>query len=276
MTKTLLCYPGGKARLAKKIIALFPPHRIYAEPYAGGASVFFAKPPSPVEVLNDLDGAIVALYRVLQDPAKYAELQHRLNFTLYARAEFVRARRILLAPENYTDIDLAWAKFVAVSQGFAGMHESDGNWGRNLANRRLAKAFHNKVSRLIQYHRRLQNVQIDNIDALDFISYWDTEQTLFYLDPPYVHGARKDKRKVYAHEADDDHHEKLVDLLLTIKGKAILSGYENPIYHRLEAAGWHKVYCNTYCCMESMTRQRSDKTRSTRMEVLWLNFYPPR
>ena len=70
MIKPLIWY-GGKGLLAQKLVPLLPQHRIYVEPFAGGASVLFAKPPSPVEVLNDVHGDLVNFYRVLRDPALF-------------------------------------------------------------------------------------------------------------------------------------------------------------------------------------------------------------
>src|SRR5258708_28092876 len=61
-----LSYIGGKNRLAKRVIEIFPEHTTYVEAFAGGAQVFFRKEPSKVEVLNDLDGEIVNFYRVCQ------------------------------------------------------------------------------------------------------------------------------------------------------------------------------------------------------------------
>src|SRR6478672_667342 len=62
---------GGKGLLARKIVPLFPPHHCYVEPFCGGASCLFAKSPSPVEVVNDVDGDIVNFFRVLRDPGKF-------------------------------------------------------------------------------------------------------------------------------------------------------------------------------------------------------------
>ena len=62
---------GGKMRLAKRIVPLLPPHTTYVEPFGGGAAVLFAKPPSPVEVYNDLDGGLVNFFRVLRNRSQF-------------------------------------------------------------------------------------------------------------------------------------------------------------------------------------------------------------
>lgn len=275
MYYALIPYPGGKARLAQQIIKYFPPHRVYAEPFAGGASVFFTKPPSEIEVLNDIDHTIINLYRVLQDPQKFEELRHRLTYTPYSRAEFVRARRMLLNPEGYSDVDLAWAKLVAVSYGFAGKYDHDSSWGRSIESS-LPDRQTRRLERLAKYHERIRHAYLDCTDAIDFIKYWDTKDTLFYLDPPYVLDTRKEKQ-LYAHELDDEYHSRLADVLLGIRGKAVLSGYDNPIYDRLLECGWRKVRLETACCMFGITRRGGDpdqkpKSRPKRVECLWMNF----
>jgi site-specific DNA-adenine methylase len=160
---------GGKSNLFKKILPyLNTPHTVYVEAYGGGASVLLNKLPSPVEVLNDINSEIVNIFRVLQDEVKFKELKHRLEWTLYSRAEFVKAIDIV-QNGNVTDPVLrAWAFFVAQNQGFAGkdcMSFSEGNWGRSFI-RNQATAFADKVESLETVRNRLKNVLLDNIDAM--------------------------------------------------------------------------------------------------------------
>lgn len=277
---------GGKGNLAKKIIPLLPKAITYVEPYAGAASVFWHLPqPYPVEVLNDLDGRIVNLFRVLQDRAKFEELAHRLVWTPYARAEFRRARAILQDPDA-SDIDRAWAFFVVHNQGFSGLSaNSDGDWGRSLGgtDRGMATTtnrWRGRLKLLAHWHDRLTRVQIDSTDALECIQYWDTPDTLFYIDPPYVLETRKGGG--YTHEADDQHHQALVRLLLNIQGKAVLSGYDHPTYKPLEDAGWHKKVIPTVSHAVGRVRgsgllgKGAALAKVPRFEVIWDNIAPTR
>jgi len=262
----------------KKILPyLTTPHKVYVEAYGGGASVLLNKPPSPIEVLNDIDSEVVNIFRVVQDETKFKELKHRLEWTLYSRAEFVKALDILQNETITAPVLRAWAFFVAQNQGFAGKairSISEGNWGRSFV-RKKAMEFANKVENLERVRNRLKNVQVDNIDAIACIQYWDSPDTLFYLDPPYIHDTRKSK-KVYHHEADNDHHRQLVDTLLTIKGQAVLSGYAHDIYEPLLSSGWQKVEINTVC--RAVGKIRKSKLRgegaliqhARRVEVLYL------
>ena len=264
--------------LFRKILPyLNTPHQVYVEVYGGGASVLLNKPPSPIEVLNDIDSEVVNIFRVVQDEAKFRELKHRLEWTLYSREEFVKALDIV-QNETITDPVLrAWAFFVAQNQGFAGKDSrdfSEGDWGRSFA-RNKATAFANKVLNLDLIRKRLQHVQVDNIDAVACIQYWDSPDTLFYLDPPYVHDTRILK-EAYHHEADHDHHRLLVNTLLSIKGQAVLSGYEHEIYEPLLEQGWQKVEIDTVCFAAGRTRESKLRGEGSliqhakRVEVLYL------
>jgi DNA adenine methylase len=212
--------------------------QIYAEPYCGSAALFFAKRPHPIEVLNDLDQRLVNLFRALQDPESFSALKHRLRHTPYARAEFERALEIL-RQEDADPVDQAWALFVARNQSFSGNMKA---WGRALAksehgvassvNKWLAK-----LAFLDEWHRRLMTAQIDCVDALEFIEYWDTEKTFFYIDPPY-HPDTWDVSSACIQAVDREHHQRLVRRLLGLKGLAIVSGYYHPDYKPLEEHGW--------------------------------------
>jgi len=278
-------WAGGKGKLATWIVQYVPAGQIYVEPFAGAASVLWHLPsPFPVEVLNDLDGDIVNLYRVLQNKSKFEDLAHRLIFTPYARAEFARALQIVKDP-NTTDIDRAWAFFVKQNQGFGGIAQTEGSWGRALVARAHCMAdttswWRSRLKLLSFWHERLSRVQIDCIDGIDCIKYWDTPETVFYIDPPYVVDTRKDRR-LYKNEADLAYHERLVETILAAKGKVLLSCYDHPVYAPLTSAGWRKLIKETACHMAGKIRGSrlqgagAAKAHVPRTETLYLNFAPP-
>jgi DNA adenine methylase len=278
-------WAGGKGNLAQWIIQYVPDGHIYVEPFAGAASVFWHLPkPFPVEVLNDLDGDIVNLYRVLQDKTKFEELAHKLIFTPYARAEFIRALQIAKDP-TATDVDRAWAFFVKQNQGFSGIADTPGNWSRVLTSKSnditdTTSKWRSRLKLLSFWHERLSRVQIDCIDGIECIKYWDTPETVFYIDPPYVPDTRK-SRRLYKDEPDLAYHERLLDAILTAKGKVLLSCYDHPVYAPLSKAGWHRLVKKTVCHMARKIRAsnlqgpRSAKTLVPRTETLYLNFSLP-
>jgi DNA adenine methylase len=275
-------WPGGKGNLASWIVKYVPTGHTYVEPFAGAASVFWHLPtPFPVEVLNDIDGDIVNFYRVLQDKTKFEILLHRLVFTPYARSEFRRALRILRNPEA-SDIDKAWAFFVRQNQSISGAGRSEGNWSRSITNTRNGMAsttsqLRSRLKLLAQWHDRISRVQIDNMDGIECIKYWDTTDTVFYVDPPYVLETRK-CRSLYSKEPDLSYHERLVETLLQVKGKVLISCYDHPVYRPLNDMGWHKLTKDTACHMIGKIRNSSFqgvgnvKANAPRTETLYMNF----
>jgi DNA adenine methylase len=131
---------------------------------------------------------------------------------------------------------------------------------------------------LPDWHRRLLCAQIENRDALEVIQYWDNEDAVFYVDPPYVHAARASGIRVkYDCEMTDEQHNKLVDVVLACRGAVVLSGYRNSIYERLERAGWKTVDFQTAC--HAAGRGRGSPLRGlgsvlkhcARTETVWMN-----
>jgi len=230
-------------------------------------------------VINDLDGRIVNLFRVLQNKAQFEDLRHRIMWTPYSRAEFVRALEIL---ENGSEdpVEKAWAFFVAKNQGISGVSKSAGNWGRTFISKGgLAANVNSWIMRqtlLDAWRWRLLHAQIDNRDALEVIRYWDSPETVFYIDPPYHLDTRKSKN-VYAVEQDDTHHAELVSLLLGLKGAVVLSGYDHPAYQPLTDAGWEVLRFETACYAASRNRNSGLQGASAalakvpRVEAVWRN-----
>jgi DNA adenine methylase len=275
-------WPGGKGNWASWIVKYVPAGRTYVEPFAGAASVFWhLQKPFPVEVLNDIDGDIVNFYRVIQDNAKFEILLHRLLFTPYARAEFRRALRVLRNREA-SDIDRAWAFFVRQNQSISGVGRHEGNWSRSITNTRNGMAsttsqLRSRLKLLAQWHDRISRVQIDNIDGIECIIYWDTIDTVFYVDPPYIPETRR-HRSLYRNEPDLSYHEHLVEALLQVKGKVLLSCYDHPVYKPLTDAGWHKITKDTACHMIGKIRNSkfqgigNVRANAPRTETLYMNF----
>lgn len=261
-TRAPIRYVGGKGDLAQWIAQFIPnDSAVYVEPYCGAAGVFWHRPPAKLEVLNDLDGDVVNLFRVLQDPALFAEFRHRILWTPYSRAEFARA----LAYDGSDPVMRAWAFYTLKNQAFAAcVATCVSNWGRTIQpNASGALSWHSRKAMLVAWHRRLASVQLEQRDALDVIRTWDSPDTAFYIDPPYIQRTRRDP-VTYRHEVGDDHHRSLVDLLLQIQGCAVLSGYRDPIYDPLEQAGWIRYDREVFVRAEPSHRVRA-------VESLWVS-----
>ena len=271
-------YFGGKSKMIAKLLPLLPPHQVYVEPFCGAASLFFAKEPSPVEVLNDLNGDVINVFRVLQNKETHEELRFRLMYTPYARAEFIRALE-MREQKDLTPVDRAWAFLVRQNMGMGGTARTSGNWGRVfISNQGCADVCNSwlmRLSMLDAWRWRLMTVQIDCRDALEVIRYWDSPDTLFYVDPPYVAETRK-TLDAYAYEMTVEQHKELVELLLGIKGKAVVSGYEHPLYSPFAQAGWKVHKFHTTCHAAGRVRggglqgNGSASAKVPRTEVVWV------
>src|SRR5688500_2637626 len=83
---------GGKAYLAKKFIALFPPHIHYVEPYFGGGAVLLQKSPEDVsEVVNDLNGDLTNFWKVLQCGKAFERFQRYVEAVPFSEREYRHA-----------------------------------------------------------------------------------------------------------------------------------------------------------------------------------------
>lgn len=258
-------YHGGKWHHAPWIIGQMPPHRRYVEPFMGAASVLMRKARSHAEVINDLDGEMVNLFRVLRDRGE--QLREALRFTPFARAEFEqawspaeddleRARRVII--RAFMGFGSAAATESAPSgrrmTGFRGISDRSGTTpAHDWAN------YPDCMAAMIE---RLRGVVIDNRPAAEVIQRYDSESALFYVDPPYVMDSRTDGDADYRHEMTDADHEALAEVLKQVKGKVLLSGYHSKLYDRLFAA-WPRVEKKAF----------ADGARE-RVEVLWMNFEP--
>lgn len=281
-----LVWFGGKGVLARRIVSLFPSHHIYVEPFSGGASCLFAKHPSPVEVLNDVDGDIVNFFRVLRDPRKFERFHRLAALTPYSREEFVRYRRDWRArwrecEECTDDVERAYRWYVVARMSFAG--EVGRSWGRSVGTSRLGMAnavaqWLSIVDMLPAIAERVRSVQIEHGDWVGVLQSYDAPTTLFYVDPPFVLSTRRGGK--YRYEMDDAAHRQLVEALLGIQGKAVLSGYRSDLYRPLEQAGWKCVDVPCVCFAAGRTRLTRLKgagsvtslgNRHLRTETLWIS-----
>ena len=265
---------GGKQWLGRIIYRYMPPHTRFVDLFTGSAAILFAKPPSPIEIINDLDSGVVTFFRVLRDPTKLTELRRLLTLTPYSREEF---RHCSKHWEDFpTDVLRAWAWYVAVRQARNG--EFGASWSREkeCSSRGIPKnvgRWLSSIDRLPEIHARLQGVQIENLDFRRIIHRLDHPETWFYADPPYVWGTRSSGG--YSHEMTDRDHVDLVGLLLDLKGMCLLSGYKTPLYEPLEENGWLREEFETVCFASPLLVQRDDEgsgmTKPKRVECLWLS-----
>jgi DNA adenine methylase len=243
-------YYGGKARLAPWIASLLPPGRTYVEAFAGSAAVLFAKPPSPTEVLNDLDGAVVNFFRVLRDQPH--QLARAVRLTPYARAEYQRLAPCYDDPDA-GDVERARRWFVRVNQSIshlAGRGRPSG-WAAafNTNGADHAHKFAALTDRLEACVERLRRVHLEQRPAVEVIAKYakPTADAVVYCDPPYLAGVRSPATKRagldYAVEhASEAEHRELAAVLHATPAAVLVSGYPSPLYAELyEARGWWRA-----------------------------------
>jgi DNA adenine methylase len=252
--RSLIRWHGGKAVQASWIVRQLPPHNVYVEPYGGGASVLMRKPPSAVEILNELDGGLVNMYRVVADPDRWKHFALGTMFTKY------RDQRPIEAPDPDDPVAQA-VRLVAWGAMHRNASESSGFRGEKPRpdGSTMAADWYRYRKSVPIFYRRLRDVRIEQRPALDVIRENASKRTLTYCDPPYMTGTRDNARHRYPHEMTDDDHRELLDCLLSLKGMVAISGYDSPLY--AEALGhWTRL-----------TRTVGDNARKQRTEVLWLN-----
>jgi DNA adenine methylase len=248
--KLVLKYYGSKFRLANWIISFFPAHRHYVEPFAGGASVLLVKEPSRLETINDLNFEIVNFFRVLREQP--AELVRQVRLTPWARAEFHAALEEI---EIENPIERARRFYFRIWMNLQGsMVTQKANFRRhNKSPKAITRSIN--ADNLFDASRRLQSVLIENRDAFKLIKEMDSPDTLFYLDPPYVHRTRSTS-KAYSHEMTDDNHREFAELLYSLKGFVVLSGYPSTIYEELfEMRGWRRFEKDAWTMRGTLKRE---------------------
>ena len=252
---------GGKIKLAPYIVPLLPPHETYVEIFGGSGAVLFAKEPSKVEIYNDLDKDMFNFYQVVRDKGR--DLRDSLRLTLFSRDEFESAKEDF---EQIQDpVERARRFSVLMTQSIDACGKS---WSRS-GKRNGGKPFLDYVERIAWAAQRLRHVQIENTDCRKLILDLDGPNVLFYADRPYVHDARTES-KAYKHEMSEDDHKELLELLCSVQGMVVLSGYDDPLYNQA-LTDWerHEIEVPNYAAVKRNGGNGSKRSRNT--EIIWLN-----
>ncbi len=283
ITRPVLRYHGGKFRLADWLIALFPEHRVYTEAFGGGASVLMRKPRSYAEIYNDLDGEVVNVFRVLQNPKRAARLEALLRVTPFARAEFLlsykptrseveRARRTIIRSFmgfGSDSVSRMKASHAGFKTSLSGTMSTGFRWDANRSGTTPAHDWMHYPEQLALFTKRLQGVTIEQRPAAHILRKMDREDTLHYVDPPYPMSVRRigngtTPEHRYRHEMMDKDHARLAELLHSLRGMVIISSYPGPLYAKLYR-DW-KIMERTggqFCSANTQSQKRT--------ECVWIN-----
>lgn len=244
-------YPGNKYDSLPNIVGRLPYMDVFVDVFGGSASVLLARKPHGLEVYNDRFSGVVDFYRCVRDHLD--ELVERLEVICHSREEWEWCKEHWAEPDPHTvkgRIERAARWYYLVSYSFGGVERG---WARVVRNRaRVAGVIGNKLKMFETIHQRLKTVQIENQDWFDAMMDYDSDGTVFYLDPPYF----EQDNTHYKYIVD---HKNMLERIFKTKGFVALSGYPTPLYDEYpwtDRIEWQ--------------RRSSMQTRKMITEVLWI------
>ena len=269
---------GGKGMLVHKLLPLIPKPTTYLEPFAGGASVFFAKEFEGVnEVLCDANADISNLYEVLRNPLEFERLRRLLEATVFSEETFVIARLLphlsFMASYAGMSVTAAYNFLVLSRMSMSGRRETFAP--PSLSRRRRGmneqvSAWLTAIEGLPAVHKRLQRAYVLSGDGIDLIPKFDIEGSFIYADPPYHPSTRSSVGEYEAHEMTDAQHRALLGALSGVKNaKFALSGYRCELYDQAqEQHGWKRL--------DFPVKNHSGvgPQKENRVESVWMNYEP--
>ena len=255
---------GGKFSHLDFLAPLIPDDAThFCDVYGGSAAVLMNVGPFPVETYNDVDSELVNFFRTLRNQGP--KLIKAIGLTPFSREELARACE---PAAGLTKLERARRFYVRARQTRTGLAQtsSEGRWAHCVLTSRAGMAgavsrWLGSVEGLAEIAQRLQRVQIENAPAVEVIKRYDTDDTVFYLDPPYVHSVRGDA-SAYGFEMTDEEHAELSGVLHAVRGRAVLSGYRTDLYDDLYA-DWRR---------EDAPERVCHSVRRPRRESAWMNF----
>lgn len=285
LTPPLKWHGGKSGKMADWIVSLMPPrcattntaeqhpesevpgYTHYVEPYAGGLNVLLRNDPEGIsEVANDLDGDLMNFWQVLRD--ELAEFDRRLECTPFGKPIYDEAVAHL---HDGDAVERAVNFFVFCRQSLSGRMAGFTSITRRRTRRGMnaeTSAWMNAIDGLPAVSERLRRVVIFNKPAFEVIRSEDTDRTLFYLDPPYLHETRT-STQVYGggkYEMSELNHRQMLTVIVEeVKGKVMLSGYRSELYdERLASWTCHEI--------ERANSAAGGKTKRTMTECVWTNY----
>ncbi|MFP4470221.1 MAG: DNA adenine methylase [Bacteroidales bacterium] len=255
---------GGKYSHLDFILPHLPEDaKHFCDVFGGSAAVLINRKPALIETYNDIDSELVNFFEVLRDYGE--QLIKAISLTPFSREELINS---LQYESGLSKLERARRFYIRARQTRTGLAQTSsvGRWAHCVLTSRSGMAgavsrWLGSVEGLPEIVQRLQRVQIENAPAIEVIERYDTEETLFYLDPPYLHQIRRDS-KAYGFEMSDGDHFELSGILNQIKGRAVISGYKSKLYDELYK-DWIRI---------DAPEKIINSSKGIRQESLWLNF----
>ncbi len=271
MNRSLLRYFGGKRMMSSKIINYVPTDiKHFRSVFLGGGGLEFKlDPKNKSEIWNDLDGALVNFYKVLQNPETFKQFTLLCELTPFSEEIFTKASFVTDLNTDIFSESILMAYYFFISNRF-----SRGGDGKSFATStsRLRRGMNEQVSAwlgvvedLPEFHQRIKYVEIRKMDFRDFIKKTDSEDAFFYLDPPYLPSTRT--AGGYDCDMTESDHEDLISILSSIRGRFLLHGYPSDMYNHFEMS-------QSLNSVEITVKKHSSsgKTKPEATEKLWANY----
>lgn len=267
--------------MAPDIITELGPHKAYWEPFCGSMAVLLSKPKSPWEMVNDLNGDLVNLARVIAS-SRHKELFERLTRTLYVRALFDEAKSrmedavaVAESVDHVGTFELERAYWYMVYSWMS----RNGAAGTNGYNITMATRYtsnggsgglrwRSAVESVMSWHERLQDVVIENKDGFDLLERIEHDKpgSVIYCDPPYL-----EKSSKYIHDFEKDDHRRLAELLKRFKRTRVVLSYYDAPELRDWYDGWTIVDHSRKKGLANSTKRDETGVATVAPEILLIN-----
>ncbi|GAB3911556.1 DNA adenine methylase [Larkinella knui] len=254
LLKTPISYYGGKQMMLRHILPKIPEHHTYCEPFFGGGALFWGKAPSSFEVVNDINNRLISFYKVLKYDID--ELQRLINETFHSRQQHRETAQEYQSGEaEIRDaLRMAWSIWVQTNMSFSCV--IDGGFGYDRKGSTALKIYNKKKMLTDAYQERLKRVTIESYDVLKVMKAYDSPETFFYLDPPYV---TSDQGAYKGYTLDD--FRNLLEACLKMQGKFLLSSYPEPILMDYrDRFGWKSEDIKKTLAVDGRRAQKKEKT----------------
>ena len=248
------------------MLQFFPKHHTYIEVFGGSAALLFSKPISNVEIYNDIDDTFVSFFRLLQNKSAANRFYEKCLLTPCSRKFYNECHETWQSESDLEERIYKW--FVVIKQSFIAGGQLD--YWSSSKKKNKGEIFAKSVRNLPEVIERLSHVQIECDTWEKIIPRYDSSDSFFYLDPPYLPSTRRSGG--YSYEMTLDDHSQMVKMLSSANGKIMLSGYDNKLYDQL---GYNRIDFKTHSYMSSSLQKGKDDVDSERIESIWINYDIP-
>jgi DNA adenine methylase len=255
-------WPGGKYKELPKILPYLPYRDSYIEPFGGSGAILLARKSSPLEVYNDRYGGVVAFYRCLRDNDKWKLLKDRLEWCRHAREEFIWCKETWENCED--DVERAARWFYMISFSFSNMGKAFGRVTHSTSI--IGTRLHGHLKDFEKIHKRLERIQIENLDFRTCLIDYDHLNSVFYLDAPYLNYSGD----AYMSTFTKQDHIEMCEIVMKMKGFVAVSGYPNDLYNQYK---WdNHISWERFISMRpaNVQHDKEQLDRISHTECLWI------